>query len=99
VAGAVVFIPVLLAGLGIGIGGLGIVPLAYPASIAPWVIYAWVAAGLLVLGYYYLRHRERIGMTRMLFTDASPEAAAPTAGPDAGAHQARWIRSSSLAVK
>jgi hypothetical protein len=34
-AGAVVFVPVLLAGLGIGIGGLGIVPLAYPASIAP----------------------------------------------------------------
>lgn len=62
------------------------------------MIYAWVAAGLLVLGYYFLRHRERIGMTRMLFTDAPSEAAAP-AGPDAGAHQARWIRSSSLAVK
>jgi hypothetical protein len=63
------------------------------------VIYAWVAAGLLVLGYFFLRHRERISMTRLLFTDAPPETAGPGAGQAAGARQARFVRSSSLVVK
>lgn len=70
VLGALVFIPVLLAGLGIDFGGLGIQPLAYPATIAPWVIYAWIVIGLAVLGYFLVRDRSRLGQTRKLFTEA-----------------------------
>ncbi len=68
VAGALVFIPVLLAGLGIDFGGLGIQPLGYPATIAPWVIYTWIAIGLIVLGYVLATDKSRLAQTRLLFT-------------------------------
>lgn len=71
VAGVVVFIPVLLAGLGIDFGGLGIQPLGYPATIAPWVIYTWVALGIVVLGYFMVTDSQRIAQTRELFTEAA----------------------------
>jgi amino acid transporter len=70
VLGVLVFVPVLLAGLGIDFGGLGIQPLAYPATIAPWVIYAWLAIGAGVLGYFLVRDRRRLAQTRELFTEA-----------------------------
>jgi amino acid transporter len=81
-AGAVVFIPVLLAGLGIRVSGLGIQPLTSPATIAPWVIYGWMALGLIILGYFFATSRDRIAQTRLLFTADVP---APAAGSAAAA--------------
>jgi hypothetical protein len=49
-------------------GNLGIQPLRYPATIAPWVVYSWVALGCGVLGYFLLSDRRRINDTRLLFT-------------------------------
>jgi hypothetical protein len=70
-AGVVVFIPVLLAGLGIDFGGLSIQPLGYPATIAPWVIYTWIALGIAVLGYFMVTDKQRIAQTRELFTEVA----------------------------
>ena len=78
----------LLAGLGIDFGGLGMEPLGYPATIAPWVIYAWLGLGLIVLGYFLVTDRSRIAQTRLLFTASTSEP--ETAGPErrhAGSYQ------------
>ena len=83
VAGALVFVPVLLAGLGIDFGGLGIEPLGYPATIAPWVIYAWLALGFIVLGYFLATDRSRIAQTRLLFTAGSSEPGTSRTGTQA----------------
>jgi amino acid transporter len=69
-ASFVLFIPVLLAALGVNFAGLGITPLAFPANDAPWVIYGWLAAGIGVLIYFFLTDRERIARTGLVFEDA-----------------------------
>jgi amino acid transporter len=80
VLGALIFIPVLLAGLGIDFGGLGIQPLAFPATIAPWLIYAWVGLGLVVLGYFLARDKRRLSRTGLLF-EAEPGEELAGTGP------------------
>lgn len=68
-ASFVLFIPVLLAALGVNIAGLGITPLGAPASEAPYVIYGWLGAGILVLIYFLATDRSRIARTGLLFDD------------------------------
>jgi hypothetical protein len=83
VARALVFLPVLLAGLGIDFGGLGIEPLGYPATIALWVIDAWLGQGFIVLGYFLATDRSRIAQTRLLFTAGTSEPETSRAGAQA----------------
>lgn len=66
--GSLVFIPVLLAAFGISFGGLDIAVLAFPANYAPYVVYAWMAFGLLILGYFAATDRARIAKTAAVFT-------------------------------
>jgi amino acid transporter len=68
------FIPVLLAALGVNFAGLGITPLAPPANEAPFVIYGWLAAGVLVLLYFLATDRSRIARTRLVFEEPVVEA-------------------------
>jgi amino acid transporter len=46
---ALAFLAVLVASFGIDFAGLGIQPLTYPASLAPWICVAWLLLGLLRL--------------------------------------------------
>ena len=69
-ASFVLFIPVLLAALGVNFAGLGITPLASPANDAPYVIYGWLAAGALVLAYFLMTDRSRIARTGLVFEEA-----------------------------
>ncbi len=69
---SVVFIPVLFAAFGIDFAGLGIEPLAAPASYAPYVVYVWMALGVGVLIYFARKDPERIAATRHVFTDETP---------------------------
>ncbi len=66
-AGSVLFIPVLLAAFGIDFAGLGIQPLAAPASYAPYVIVVWMVLGAIVLAYFARTDRSRIRATRLIF--------------------------------
>lgn len=68
------FIPVLLAALGVDFAGLGITPLASPANDAPYVIYGWLAAGVLVPIYFQVTDRSRIARTGLVFEDPAIEA-------------------------
>jgi hypothetical protein len=70
----VLFIPVLLAALGVDFAGLGITPLASPANDAPYVIYGWLAAGILVLIYFLVTDRSRIARTGLIFEEPAIEA-------------------------
>lgn len=70
----VLFIPVLLAALGVDFAGLGITPLAFPANDARYVIYAWLAAGLLVLAYFLVTDRSRIARTGQIFDEPAIQA-------------------------
>jgi amino acid transporter len=73
-ASFVLFIPVLLAAFGVDFGGLGITPLASPANDAPYVIYGWLAAGVLVLIYFLATDRSRIARTGLVFEEPAIEA-------------------------
>ncbi len=73
-ASFILFIPVLLAALGMNFAGLGITPLASPADDAPFVIYGWLAAGVLVLIYFLVTDRSRIARTGMVFEESAIEA-------------------------
>lgn len=66
------FIPVLLAAFGVDFGGLGIQPLASPASYAPYVVYVWMVLGVVVLGYFLGTDRSRIAAARTVFADEVP---------------------------
>lgn len=55
--GTAVFVPVLIASLGINFAGLGIAPLAGDARFTPWIVLAWIVLGVIV--YTRLRHRKR----------------------------------------
>jgi amino acid transporter len=76
VASCLLFLPVLLATVGVNFAGLGITPLAPPANKAPYVIYAWLVAGLAVLAYFLKTDRSRIARTGLVFE--APEAALPS---------------------
>ncbi|MBV9451312.1 MAG: APC family permease [Streptosporangiaceae bacterium] len=65
----VLFIPVLLAAFGVDFAGLGITALAFPANDAPYVIYGWLAAGIVVLIYFFVTDRERIARTGLVFEE------------------------------
>jgi hypothetical protein len=73
-AAFVLFIPVLLAALGVNIAGLGITPLSAPANEAPYVIYGWMGLGILVLIYFLATDRSRIARTGLLFDEPQIEA-------------------------
>jgi amino acid transporter len=73
-ASFVLFIPVLLAAFGVDFAGLGITPLASPANDAPYVIYGWLAAGVLVLIYFLATDRSRIARTGLVFEEPAIEA-------------------------
>ena len=73
-----VFVPVLLAAFGVDFAGLGIEPLAAPASYAPYVVYGWMALGVAVLICFMVRHRDRIAATRLVF-DEEPDVAVSSA--------------------
>jgi amino acid transporter len=68
-AASVFFIPVLLAAFGLDFAGLGIQPLASPASYAPYVIVVWMVLGVIVLGYFAATDRGRIAATRLVFDE------------------------------
>lgn len=70
----ILFIPVLLAALGVDFAGLGITSLAWPANEAPYVIYGWLALGVLVLIYFLVTDRSRIARTGLVFEEGGPEA-------------------------
>jgi amino acid transporter len=74
----VLFIPVLLAALGVNFAGLGITPLASPANDAPFVIYGWLLLGIGVLIYFLATDRSRIARTGLVFEE--PAAGAEPAG-------------------
>jgi amino acid transporter len=69
VLGILVFLPALLAALGIDFGGLGITPLGPPANVAPIVIVIWMAAGVALLTYFRLRAPDRISETGAVFVE------------------------------
>lgn len=82
---SLVFIPVLLAAFGIDFAGLGIASLESPANFAPYVVYAWMALGLIVLAYFMVTDKARIARTGAVFTEQlSPESEAPSAEPAEG---------------
>ena len=69
VLGVLVFLPALLAALGIDFAGLGITPLGPPASAAPVIIAAWLAVGVAALVYFRLRAPQRVQETAALFVE------------------------------
>jgi amino acid transporter len=69
VLGVVVFLPALLASLGIDFAGLGITPLGPPANAAPVIVAVWVVLGVAALVYFRLRAPERIQETGALFVE------------------------------
>jgi hypothetical protein len=77
-ASFILFIPVLLAALGVNFAGRGITPLASPANEAPYVIYGWLAAGVLVLIYFLATDRSRIARTGLVFEEQAVEAECAT---------------------
>lgn len=71
-AGAAALVPVLMAAFGINFAGLGITGLSYPADLAPLVCVAWMALGIVLLGYFLVKDRSRIADTRRVFTEQTP---------------------------
>lgn len=70
VLGIAVFVPAWLTAMGIGSSVFKFVtPLAYPSSETGAIIGAWFVLGLIVLGYLYLRHPDRLPQMRRVFAD------------------------------
>jgi amino acid transporter len=69
VAGALIFIPVLIAAFGIDFLGLGISPLLPPANAAPWIVLAWLVLGAIVFFYLNARAPGRIQETATTFIE------------------------------
>jgi amino acid transporter len=69
VLGVLVFLPALLASLGIDFAGLGITPLGPPANAAPVIVAVWVVLGVAALLYFRLRAPERVQETGALFIE------------------------------
>ena len=64
-----VFLPALLAALGIDFAGLGISPLTAPANVAPLIVLVWMVLGVAALVYFRLRAPQRVAETRALFME------------------------------
>jgi amino acid transporter len=69
VLGVLVFLPALLASLGIDFAGLGITPLGPPANAAPVIVAVWVVLGAAALLYFRARAPERVQETGALFVE------------------------------
>ncbi|MDQ6683482.1 MAG: APC family permease [Chloroflexota bacterium] len=69
VLGVLAFIPAVIASLGIGFLGIQIQPLAYPVSLAPILILAWMALGVVVLVSLLARGRDRLARTGEIFQE------------------------------
>jgi amino acid transporter len=69
VLGVLVFLPALLAALGIDFAGLGITPLAAPANAAPVIIAVWLVLGVAALVYFRMRAPGRVQETAALFVE------------------------------
>jgi amino acid transporter len=69
VLGILVFLPALLAAVGIDFAGLGITPLGPPANAAPAIIGAWLVLGVALLVYFRLRAPDRVRETAALFVE------------------------------
>ena len=63
----------MLAAFGVDVAGLGIEPLAYQASYAPYVIVVWMVLGVIALGYFAATDRNRIAATRLVFDEDGTE--------------------------
>jgi amino acid transporter len=69
VVGSLIFLPALIAALGIDFAGLGISPLLPPTNLAPLIIGIWMLAGIALLIYFAARKPERIAETGRVFLD------------------------------
>jgi amino acid transporter len=69
VLGVLVFLPALLAALGVDFAGLGITPLGPPASAAPVIVAVWLVLGVAALVYFRLRAPARVQETGALFVE------------------------------
>lgn len=67
--GIIIFIPVLVASAGFDFAGLGIAPLAYPASLAGPIVGAWLLLGIGVYVYYRRKDRARLMKIGVVFLD------------------------------
>ena len=79
VVGSIIFLPALLASLGIDFAGLGISALSPPSNLAPIIIGVWMVIGIAVLIYFATRSPERIAQTGTVFLD-EPELRDPHGG-------------------
>jgi amino acid transporter len=79
ILGSIIFLPALLAALGIDFAGLGIGALTSPANLAPIIIGVWMVIGIAVLIYFATRSPERITQTGTVFLD-EPELKDPHGG-------------------
>ena len=71
IVGSLIFLPALVAALGIDFGGLGITALTPPANLAPLVIAVWMVVGVILLFYFRARDPDRITETGRIFVDES----------------------------
>jgi amino acid transporter len=69
VLGVLIFLPALVASLGIDFAGLGVTPLGPPANAAPVIIAVWLALGVAALVYFRLQAPERVRETSALFLE------------------------------
>lgn len=69
VLGVAIFLPALLASLGIDFAGLGITPLGPPANAAPVIVAVWMVLGVVALISFRLRAPERVQETAALFLE------------------------------
>ena len=69
VLGVLVFLPALLAALGIDFAGLGISKLLPPSSAAPIIDAAWLVLGVAALIYFQLRAPGRVQETGAVFVE------------------------------
>ena len=69
VLGILVFLPALVASLGIDFAGLGITPLGPPANAAPVIVIVWLVLGVAVLVWFRTRAPERVQETGALFIE------------------------------
>ncbi|HTU73691.1 MAG TPA: APC family permease [Trebonia sp.] len=77
VLGILAFLPAWYTAMGLGGSVLTwVTPLVYPSSEAGLVIGIWFAIGLVVLGYLYARHPERLPRMRRVFDGEAFDSAA-----------------------
>jgi amino acid transporter len=69
VLGVLIFLPALLAALGIDFAGLGIATLTAPSNAAPVVVAVWLVLGVAALVSFRLRAPERVQETAALFVE------------------------------